>query len=282
MRDRSFPHVDGAERATGLDALGGRLVGRRGLSVLIALWGLTLAAGLVGGRDKLVVIAIVAFAAMMAGWWLAGRIGSGVRVAAAADGLAGGAMLTSAALFLLPMAVGPDPVLGSAGVAAGLVIGIALDRLIGIEHGTVHMRDASVAAITLHALAAGVVMGLIYARMPALGLLLGTAIISHKLPAGYALARNRRYRGLSAAPILWPAAMVGLAAIPVALTITPGTPADNAGLFGIATGVFMHVGQDFSRQRIGAPETSTANRWFVMAMLAGGLAVVALRWLVQA
>lgn len=246
------------------------------LIVVMALWAGCLISGLVGGRDKLVIIAVLAFVAMLGGWLLAERLGGIRRIAPVADGLAAGAMLTSASLFLLPMAIGPNALMGSAGVAAGFVLGTALDRLIGVRHGAADGRDASVVAITIHALAAGIVMGLIYARMPALGLMLGVAVISHKLPAGYALARNRRRSGLSSAPILWPAAMVGLAALPIGLLLSPGAPAHNAGLFGLATGVFMHVGQDFSRARE-APEGLVSEQAFVVAMIAGAVLVVALR-----
>lgn len=245
-------------------------------AVMMLCWLIALGAALVAGHGKLAAISVIAFAAMVGGWALAVPLGRGKRLMVGADGLAAGAMLASAALFLLPMAMKDNPGAGSVGVAAGLVLGIALDRLLGIEHAGRTARDTRIPAITVHAGAAGIVIGLLYARMPALGMALGTVIVSHKLPAGYVLARSRQALSLATWPILWPAAMVGLTAIPVSLCVAPGTPGGSAGLFGLATGVFMHVGQDFSRARFGA-HTPASQRGFVLALVVGALVTWTIR-----
>jgi ZIP family zinc transporter len=199
------------------------------------------------GEWKLLGISWVAFAAM------AGAIPLGVR--AAADrrpyrlvwgfGLASGAMLTSAALFLLPQAFGLGDRLGGLGVAIGILAGFAAHT---VGHQLTHANstfDHAVLELSAHALAAGVIIGAIYAALPELGPLLGVAIVSHKGPAGYAAARRLASEGRSAAILLVPAAGVGLTALPVALLGLPTGEAANGIIFGFAAGVFLHVALDF-------------------------------------
>ena len=160
-------------------------------------------------------------------------------------GLASGAMIMSAAIFLAPTAISHHPVYGGVGIATGIIIGFAIHTL---NHGLTHttsMLDSVVLELTLHALAAGLIIGIVYAAMPELGILLGLAIISHKAPAGYAAARRLTLSGKSAGYILLPAAAVGLTALPVSLLNIPGTAIVNALIFGFATGVFFHVAIDF-------------------------------------
>ena len=160
-------------------------------------------------------------------------------------GLASGAMVTSAAVFLLPQAIGLDARVGGFGVAAGLIVGygghIVGHRLSHIDVGL----DLTAAQISAHALSAGAIIGLVYGSMPELGLLLGLAIVSHKGPAGYAAANRLRRSEKPVSGLLLPAAGVGLTAIPAALLPVPAVPALNAAVFGFAAGVFLHVAMDF-------------------------------------
>lgn len=247
-------------------------------AALIGVWLLVLALGAATARDKLVVIGLMAGAAMVAGWWLAERVvPTGGRGIAVADGLAAGAMIASACIFLLPSALASDARNGGLGVTAGLLLGIALDWLMRAHEPEDAGGDNALVAITLHAAAAGAAMGLAYTAVPSLSVLLGVVIVAHKLPAGYALARARQGLGRSRWPILAPSCAVGLIAIPVALWAGPhlgqSAGADNAWLAGLATGVFLHVGLDFARQ----PATGQPVRRgpFVIATLGAGLAVVA-------
>ncbi len=73
----------------------------------------------------------------------------------------------------------------------------------------------------------------------------GLAIVSHKGPAGYAAARRLRRRGASVLLLLWPAAAVCIAAVPVGLIDPPTSDAFHAVVFGAATGLFLHVAVDF-------------------------------------
>ncbi|WP_336001916.1 ZIP family metal transporter [Halorientalis halophila] len=219
------------------------LAGLVGVVALIALSGLAVMADL----GKVLVIAWVAFAAM------AGSIPLGVRAAESASatrlvwgyGLASGAMITSAAVFLVPQAMGFDPRIGGFGIAAGIVVGFG-SHVLG--HRLSHLNaafDDTAVQLSAHALSAGAIIGLVYGAMPELGLLLGLAIVSHKGPAGYAAARRLANADRSASVILFPASGVGITAIPTALLDLPAIPAINAAVFGFAAGLFLHVAMDF-------------------------------------
>ncbi|WP_324758852.1 ZIP family metal transporter [Haloarcula sp. GH36] len=223
------------------------LVGVASVVVLIALSALAVTGGLV----KVLVISWVAFAAMVAGAWLSVRAErTNPHRLVWGYGLASGAMVTSAAMFLVPQAMGlggqaGSPRIGGIGIALGLVVGYASHT---IGHRLTHVEtsfDTTTAAIAAHALSAGLIIGLVYGSMPTLGLLLGLAIVSHKGPAGYAAARRLSRNGKSATALLLPAAGVGLTAIPAALLAVPRAPALNAVVFGFAAGIFLHVAMDF-------------------------------------
>ena len=200
---------------------------------------------------KVVVISWVACGAMVGGAWL------GVRADETDPfglvwgyGLASGAMIMSAAMFLVPQAIG---LAGTAGTPQFGGIGLALGVLLGysahtIGHRLTHLAggmDTTAAQITVHALAAGAIIGIVYGSMPSLGLLLGLAISSHKGPAGYAAARRLGRDGRPAAVLLLPAAGVGLTALPTAILPIPDEPVGNALVFGFAAGIFLHVAMDF-------------------------------------
>jgi ZIP family zinc transporter len=245
--------IDLQERGTRIGTAG--LVGLCGLSVL----------AIAGGRWKVLVVSWVAFAAM------AGAAPLGRRAARRTDarglvwgyGLASGAMIMSAAVFLIPQAIGYGPRVGGIGVAAGVLAGFGAHT---IGHRLTHLDtpfDTTAAEITAHALAAGAIIGLVYATLPDLGLLLGLAIVSHKGPAGYAAARRLAMDEKSVSILLFPAAGVGLAAIPASVLPIPEIPALNAAIFGFASGIFLHVAMDF------LPECEAGSEVGELASLAG-------------
>jgi ZIP family zinc transporter len=214
---------------------------------LLALSG----AAVAGGTWKVLVIAWVAFAAMSLGAFLGSRADeTNPHRLVWGYGLASGAMVTSAAMFLVPQAMGLGSAAGTArlggiGIAAGIVAGYGTHT---VGHRLTHLDtsfDMTTVAITAHALSAGLIIGLVYASIPSLGLLLGLAIVSHKGPAGYAAARRLRRKELSATALLLPAAGVGLTAIPAALLPVPDSTVANAVVFGFAAGIFLHVALDF-------------------------------------
>ena len=216
-----------------------------GIAGVVVLGGLS-ALGLAMGLSKVLVISWVAFAAMAAGGYLGARaVTTEPRRLVWGYGLASGAMVTSSAVFLLPQAIGLEPRIGGFGVAAGLLAGygghVIGHRLSHVEVGL----DLTAAQITAHALSAGLIIGLVYGSMPALGLLLGLAIVSHKGPAGYAAATRLRESGKPISALLLPAAAVGITAIPAALLPIPPIAAVNAAVFGFAAGIFLHLAMDF-------------------------------------
>lgn len=198
------------------------------------------------GRWRLLGIGWVAFLAM-AGAAALGSYTSGRHAGSLVwgYGLASGAMITSASVFLLPSAIGHHAAFGGFGVAAGVLVGFG-SHTIGhrLSHHDLPV-DTTVAQLSAHAIAAGAIIGVVYGNMPDLGWLLGLAIVSHKGPAGYAaanrLARNRE----PILPILVPAVGVGVVAIVVSAVALPASPAFRGVVFGFATGVFLHVAMDF-------------------------------------
>jgi ZIP family zinc transporter len=230
----------------------GRIVGGAGVAALIIL---SVVATLAGVNWKLVAISWTAFAAMAIGAPLGARA---VRSSHPLEpvwgyGLASGAMVTSAALFLIPQALGQHGRLGSLGIAVGFLGGY-VGHTIG--HRFTHMDlpvDHTAAELTVHALSAGAIIGAIYTAMPSLTSILGIALISHKAPAGYAAARRLAERGQSVVPLLLPAAAVGLVALPVGIVgFSPGSELRGL-LFGVAAGVFLHVAVDL------LPECTTGS-----------------------
>jgi ZIP family zinc transporter len=209
------------------------------------------AVAVTGGASKVLAISWVAFVAMGLGAWLGAQADETNPYRLVwGYGLASGAMVTSAAMFLVPQAMGLGGQAGAAriggiGIAAGLVTGYGTHT---VGHRLTHVEtsfDMTTLAIAAHALSAGLVIGLVYASMPELGILLGLAIVSHKGPAGYAAARRLGRDGKSATALLLPAAGVGLTAIPSALLPVPESALINAVIFGFAAGIFLHVAMDF-------------------------------------
>ncbi len=259
----------------------GALIGLTGLAATTALW-------------KLIGIAWIAFAAM------AGAAALGLRAAAKRHaqrlvwgyGLAAGAMITSAAVFLVPEAVAQGAALGGFGIALGIVVGFGLHTL---AHQLTHAGlplEHTTTELTAHALADGAIIGLVYAAMPDLGLVLGLAIVSHKGPAGYAAARRLRQARRPVSLVLLPASATGIAALAVGLAQPTGAAWVQALVLGFATGVFLHVAMDFlPRCEIGGEIHEAAGlsegdhhlldrlRWHaVVSTAAGGLLVFA-AWL---
>ncbi len=240
---------------------------------------------------KIIGISWIAFAAM------ALAIPMGVKAAGktrlnhliAGYGLASGAMITSAAIFLVPTAVNHDPVYGGLGIAIGILAGFAIHTL---NHGLTHVSlsiNPVVLELTSHALAAGLIIGMVYAAMPELGLLLGIAIVTHKGPAGYAASRRLAMQGKSPLLLLVPASAIGLAGLPISMLNIPANTILNALIFGFATGVFFHVAIDFLPEcEVGGNIHRDTNldhdehhkldqyrRWAVLNTFIGGLVVFA-------
>ena len=223
-------------------------ISRVGVAATLLLAALSVFAVVTGttGGEKLVGISWIAFLAMAAAVPLGARTGD--RSAGGlvwGYGLAAGAMVTSAAVFLVPQAIGQHPRWGGFGIAFGLLAGFASHT---IGHRLAHMdlpMDRTVAELTAHALSAGAIIGIIYGNMPELGALLGLAIVSHKGPAGYAAARRLVDAGRGPSVLLLPATGVGIAGIASSLIALPAAGPVRGIVFGFAAGVFLHVAMDF-------------------------------------
>jgi ZIP family zinc transporter len=213
---------------------------------MAALVVMSVAAG-AAGRWKLVGISWAAFLAMGLAAPLGARHGADPRPGGLVwgYGLASGAMVTSAAVFLLPQAIAHHAQFGGFGVAAGLLVGFAGHT---VGHRLAHVDlpvDRTVTELSAHAFAAGLVIGVVYGNMPELGPTLGLAIVSHKAPAGYAAASRLAGDGRDWTVLLVPAAGVGLAAVAASTVALPvGGPVRGV-VFGFAAGVFLHVAMDF-------------------------------------
>jgi len=225
------------------DGLSNWIVGGVGVVALVILSAATIA---VGVNWKLLAISWTAFAAMAVGAPLGARAATSNHPLEPVwgYGLASGAMVTSAALFLIPQALGQHGQYGALGIAIGFLAGYVGHQ---VGHRLTHRQlpiDRVSAELTAHALSAGAIIGAIYAAMPSLTSILGLAMISHKGPAGYAAARRLAADGRSVVTLLLPAAAVGLIALPIGIVgFSPSTMVRGL-FFGIAAGVFLHVAVD--------------------------------------
>ena len=216
-----------------------------GPAAVVTLVGLSWFAA-TGGAWKLLGISWVAFAAMAVGIPLGRRsLGGRPWTLVWGYGLASGAMVTSAAVFLVPQAIAHDATFGGFGVALGLLIGFASHT---VGHRLAHFEvpfDRTATELTAHALSAGLIIGIVYGNMPDLGPILGLAIVSHKGPAGYAAARRLVTNDRDPTVLLLPAAGVGISAILASLIALPAAPTVRGVVFGFAAGIFLHVAMDF-------------------------------------
>lgn len=224
--------------------------GRPSQAGIIAVFALIClsAAGIANGQWKVFIISWIGFIAMAG----AAVPGAHTETKGAGQlvwgyGLASGAMVASASLFLIPEAMEFSPTIGGIGIAVGVLLGYGSHT---IGHRLSHIESFGTVAVQLsaHALAGGAIIGLVYAAMPDLGLLLGLSIVSHKGPAGYAAARRLERGGKAASVLLVPAAAVGVAALPVSMLDLSVSTAGNAVISGIATGIFLHIAMDFLPQ----------------------------------
>ncbi|WP_227374346.1 ZIP family metal transporter [Haladaptatus halobius] len=218
-------------------------LGLAGFVAFVVLSGVAASAGL----DKVLTVGWVAFGAMAGAAALGARGGEATHAKKLvwAFGLASGAMITSAAIFLVPDAIEHHPKFGGFGIALGVLTGFGAHT---IGHRATHLDvplDHAAAELTAHSFAAGAIIGLVYGNMPDLGLLLGLAIVSHKGPAGYVAAHRLERAGKPASVLLLPAAGVGITATLSALLRLPSSDAVNGLVFGFAAGVFLHVAMDF-------------------------------------
>ncbi|QGN06738.1 ZIP family metal transporter [Halorhabdus sp. CBA1104] len=204
-----------------------------------------LAAGIVTERTTLVVVVVFGFLAMAAGVTISLFVDfSTPNRQVWAYGLASGAMLASAAALLAPKAIGRHPEYGGFAIALGYLLGYAGHELGHLVSHYDLPLNAAVSELTLHALAAGSIMGVVYGSLPDLSALFGFGILAHKFPAGFTGSEALRQSGIPRTVMIVPAAAVALAAIPLSI-LTPDLSATvQAVFYGVSTGVFAHVAID--------------------------------------
>lgn len=260
-----------------------------GMGALLAFVGVVVAGTLVG-RTRLVGIVTFAFLAMAGGVAVHryGRLTTPSR-RLWAYGLASGAMLASAAALLAPKAIGQHPEYGGFAIAAGYLVGYGGHELGHLFSHRELPVNAAVAELSLHAVLAGSIMGVVYGSLPSLTPLFGYGVVAHKFPAGFGGAEALSRDGLPAVVMALPAAAVGLAAVPLAVVTPDLGPVVKAVFYGVSTGVFAHVALDMVPECTGGgaghshggvvcdPDADRQRRHAVLSTV-GGAAVVFLAW----
>ena len=205
-----------------------------------------------GINVKVLVIGWFAFAAMMGGTLLGVFADSRSKENYARNivwgyGLASGAMITSSTVFLIPPALGLDKAMGGFGIALGLITGFTTHTVSHSSRTSFLKFDHTVVNITAHTVAAGAIIGVIYEGLPGLGLVLGLAIVSHKGPGGYSIARRlkRLEDKKDVLVLLTPSSSVGVMAILTNYFGIPAIPSLHGLVFGFSAGIFLHVALDF-------------------------------------
>lgn len=246
-----------------------------------ALFLLCVVVAVLAGYVKVAGVAMIACIAMCAGASIGYREPAQRAGWQVLDGVAGGAMIAAACVLLLPSAVKLDPLFAGIGVSGGLLFGLALHRACRRQsHKRSVLGESSLVALTVHSAGAGIVIGMLYARMPDLGVWLGLVIVAHKLPAGYAVARRLHRRGSALATVALPACAVGITAVPAALAtgVLPPSLIVGAACQGLATGIFLHVGLEcVTLEGPGAPDTASDGWRLWLAVLSGMVLMLFLR-----
>ncbi|WP_135665134.1 ZIP family metal transporter [Halorhabdus rudnickae] len=201
--------------------------------------------GIATGRQSLVTVVVFGLLAMLGGVAISffGDFETPERQVWA-YGLASGAMLASAAALLAPKAILRHEAYGGFAIALGYLLGYAAHEL---GHQVTHYDlplNAAVGELTLYALAAGSIMGVVYESLPNLSVLFGFGVLAHKFPAGFTGSETLRQSGLPRVVMVVPAAAVAISAIPLSMLTPPLSPIVKAVFFGVSTGVFAHVAID--------------------------------------
>jgi zinc and cadmium transporter len=163
-----------------------------------------------------------------------------------------GLLLGMAFLHMVPEAVESDPHYFGYWLLAGFVILLILERFVMVhaceEHGC-HYHTVGVAAfagLTVHGLIEGLALGSTLS-ISNLGPLILVAILSHKVPAGFALTAILRMTKLSTTRII--AFVVGVSAsgpIGIALSLGllnyDGLPRLSGSLLALSAGSFIYIG----------------------------------------
>lgn len=245
--------------------------GTPGLCLLAGLaWTGLLIAGGRAGLWTLVTLTLFSAVAFLLGA-LVSILPHGPDLISRVDAAAAGSVLASALILVVPHALLEHAGTGALGLCIGLAIGLAL-------HAASTGRDgrAILGALTLHSICDGIVLGALYTIAPTLGWGVGLAVLAHKTPTGYVLARRLADRPRQQILVVLPALGTGLGALCIA--IMPDVLALPAGLiFGTAAGLFLFVALTFfaSSAKTG---TLDAVDWLIFGL--GGTTIAVVGWIV--
>ena len=195
---------------------------------------------------KVTTIGATAFFAMILGTFLNLRGLEDTKSVIWAYGLSGGAALASILYFIVPKSLGLSTEFGVTGILSGFLFGLVLHIITHeIEHESGEALSDLI-SVTVHAIAAGSIIGQIYSDMPSISIILGISIVSHKLPAGYIIS-NKLNRSLKETfmYVALPASILGTLALTV-FNLDVSMPVKHQALFlGFSAGIFLHVALDF-------------------------------------
>jgi ZIP family zinc transporter len=226
----------------------------------------------VAGRHGLWLLAVLSVLA--AGTFLAGAAASTVlprqRWLECMDGAAAGAMVYTALGLMTPDVVAEHAGFGIAGLLAGFGVAVVLFRASPSSGG----GQTTLSALTLHSLFDGILLGTAYIWLPSAGIGVGVALLAHKAPTGYALARRLCLAERSTILTLLPALATGIAAVMVAIISPLYLPAGI--LAGAATGLLLFVALIFMASNV-VVQRHDPSRW--VAFAAGIVVIAVLAWL---
>lgn len=240
------------------------------LACLVAafVWAVLVVAAVRAGLWTLVTLTVFSAFALLIGAAIS-AISHRSRLMSRVDAAAAGAMLGSALIFVVPHALIEHAGAGALGLVVGLAIGLLLAAARPGRDGR-----AILSALTLHSIGDGIVVGALYTLAPKLGWGVGLAVLAHKAPAGYALARRLSKRPRQQILVVLPALATGLGALGVA--IMPAVVALPAGMiFGIAAGLFLFVAAAFLASSVNTGSLDTVD-WLMFGL--GGMAIALTGW----
>lgn len=162
-------------------------------------------------------------------------------------GVSSGSMLMSSSIFILPTAMNQNIKFGSIGIGIGFLIGYVVHT---ISHNSSHFLNdylngrEEIVNLTIHTIFTATILGIIYSQTPSISIILGVAVISHKLPASLSTTRRLIENNKSVYYILIPSLSFAFA-ISLSFYFKPEMSlVTSSFIFGIGTGIFIHLAMD--------------------------------------
>lgn len=257
----------------------------RNALVALLLFIVLVVLGVMKGYWKVLGISLLGFSSFLIGGGIAvvhGRISELAKLWA--YGISSGAMIVAAGVFLLPQAVKTSTRVGGLAIGLGLLFGYVVHIF---EHELTehsgYFPDSVVAQLSFHAILTGIVIGSMYQLFPGLSIALGAAVLLHKSPAGYMAGEGLTKKTYIA--LLFPATAVGIAALGIRSLPISVEGMYRPLLFGIGTGLFLHVGVDLLPECTGTQQGRVScdrddvRRHAIASLAVGAAPVILVAWL---